>query len=212
MSEMDRREFLRISAALGAGVGVSGAGALGWAQDAASPLVGLTLMEASRRIQSHQVTSVELTQAFLDRIKIYNPKLNVFITVMGQEALAEAKALDAEAKAGKFRGPLHGLPIVLKDNIDTAGTRTTAASEVFDDRVPDEDAFVTARLKKAGVVVIGKANMHEFAMGHTSATTYFGPVRNPWALDRTPAGSSGGCGAAVISDLCLGAVGTDTGG
>ncbi len=128
------------------------------------------------------------------------------------DALAQAKALDAEAKAGKLRGPLHGLPIVLKDNIDTAGTRTTAASEVFDDRVPDEDAFVTARLKEAGAVIIGKANMHEFAMGHTSSATYFGPVRNPWALDRTPAGSSGGCGAALIADMCAGAVGTDTGG
>ncbi len=154
----------------------------------------------------------QLTEAFLDRIAIYNPKLNAFITVMRETALAQAKALDAEAKAGNFRGPLHGIPIVLKDNIDTAGTRTTAASQVFDDRVPTEDAFVTAKLKQAGAIFLGKANMHEFAMGHTSASTYFGPVRNPWAPDHTPAGSSGGCAVAVISDLCTAAVGTDTGG
>jgi aspartyl-tRNA(Asn)/glutamyl-tRNA(Gln) amidotransferase subunit A len=211
MFEIDRREFLRVSMALGALVGLEGASAVGWAEDPNS-LTELTLSEAAQKIRSHQITSVELTQSFLERIKIYNPKLNAFITVMTADAMEQAKALDAEAKAGKFRGPLHGLPIALKDNIDTAGTRTTAASEVFDDRVPDHDAFVTERLKNAGAVIIGKTNMHEFAMGHTSATTYFGPVRNPWALDRTPAGSSGGNGAAVSSDMCLAAVGTDTGG
>jgi aspartyl-tRNA(Asn)/glutamyl-tRNA(Gln) amidotransferase subunit A len=175
-------------------------------------LVGLTLADASRRIHAHQLTSTELTQAFLDRIAIYNPKLNAFITVMRDEALAQAHLLDQEAKAGKFRGPLHGLPIVLKDNIDTAGTRTTAASQIFDDRVPDEDAFVVAKLRLAGAVLLGKANMHEFAMGHTSSATYFGPVRNPWSPDRIPAGSSGGSAVAVISDMCVAALGTDTGG
>jgi aspartyl-tRNA(Asn)/glutamyl-tRNA(Gln) amidotransferase subunit A len=212
MEQMGRREFMRMGVALGAWAGLGGTGAMAWAQDASGTLVALTLTEASRRMRAHQVTSVELTQAYLDRIKIYNPKLNAFITVMYDQAMAQAKALDAEAKAGKFRGPLHGLPIVLKDNIDTKGTRTTAASEIFDDRVPEENAFVTTRLEQAGAVILGKANMHEFAMGHTSATTYFGPVRNPWAPDRTPAGSSGGCGAAVIADMCLAAVGTDTGG
>jgi aspartyl-tRNA(Asn)/glutamyl-tRNA(Gln) amidotransferase subunit A len=210
MAELGRRDFIKMGVALGTLVGTGAAEA--WGEDAASPLVGLSLTEASKRMRAKQVTSVELTQAYLDRIKIYNPKLNAFITVMYEDAMAQAKAMDAEARAGKYRGPLHGLPIVLKDNIDTAGTRTTAASEIFDDRIPDADAFVTAKLKAAGVVILGKANLHEFAMGHTSATTYFGPVRNPWALDRTPAGSSGGCGAAVIADLCLAAVGTDTGG
>jgi aspartyl-tRNA(Asn)/glutamyl-tRNA(Gln) amidotransferase subunit A len=211
---VNRRRFVQMGAAFG------GAAAMGdlhrlLAQDVldtSNPLVQLTLTEASRRIQAHQLTSTELTQAYLDRIKIYNPKLNCFITVMHDSALEQAEQLDKEAKAGKFRGPLHGVPIVLKDNIDTAGTRTTAGSQVFDDRVPTEDAFITAKLKKAGVVILGKANMHEFAMGHTSATTYFGPVRNPWALDRTPAGSSGGSAAAVVSDLCVAALGTDTGG
>ncbi len=210
MSQLDRREFIRMSVALSAS---ARAGAAGFPlQDAGSPLISLSLTEASQRMRDRQVSSVALTQAYLDRIKIYNPKLNAFITVMQEDALTQAKALDAEAKAGKFRGPLHGLPIVLKDNIDTAGTRTTAGSQVFDDRIPEEDAFVTARLKRAGAVILGKANMHEFAMGHTSASTYFGPVRNPWAPDHTPAGSSGGCAVAVIADMCTAAVGTDTGG
>jgi aspartyl-tRNA(Asn)/glutamyl-tRNA(Gln) amidotransferase subunit A len=126
MFEIDRREFLRVSMALGALVGLEGASAVGWAEDPNS-LTELTLSEAAQKIRSHQITSVELTQSFLERIKIYNPKLNAFITVMTADAMEQAKALDAEAKAGKFRGPLHGLPIALKDNIDTAGTRTTAA-------------------------------------------------------------------------------------
>jgi aspartyl-tRNA(Asn)/glutamyl-tRNA(Gln) amidotransferase subunit A len=214
MAQLDRRDFLRIGMALAGYASFDlGALALSLPPDTAEPpIVSLTLAEASRRIRAHQLTSVELTQAFLDRIAIYNPKLNAFITVLPEQALAEAQAMDKEAKAGHFRGPLHGLPIVLKDNIDTAGIRTTAASHVFDDRVPDEDAFVTVKLKQAGAILLGKANMHEFAMGHTSSATYFGPVRNPWSPDRTPAGSSGGSAVAVISDLCVAALGTDTGG
>jgi aspartyl-tRNA(Asn)/glutamyl-tRNA(Gln) amidotransferase subunit A len=151
-------------------------------------------------------------EACLKRIQIYNPKLNAFITVLAEQARAQARQLDSEQKAGKLRGPLHGIPIALKDNIDTAGIRTTAASAVFDDRVPQEDASVTQRLRAAGAIIIGKTNLHEFAMGGTSATSYFGPVRNPWALDHTTGGSSGGSAAAVITDLCFGALGTDTGG
>lgn len=172
----------------------------------------MTLAEASAKIKSGAVTSVQLTEACLARIAIYSPKLNAFITVMKDLALAQAKAMDAEQKAGRLRGPLHGIPIALKDNIDTAGTRTTAASAVFDDRVPMEDAEVVKKLKAAGAVLIGKANLHEFAFGGTSATSYFGPVRDPWALDRTAGGSSGGSAASVAADLCFGALGTDTGG
>jgi aspartyl-tRNA(Asn)/glutamyl-tRNA(Gln) amidotransferase subunit A len=201
-----------MTAALGAVTAVDGTHAFAWAGQSTAPLISITLAEASRRIRAHELTSTELTKAFLDRIAIYNPKLNAFITVMHDDALAQAELMDKEAKAGHFRGPLHGVPIVLKDNIDTAGTRTTAASEIFDDRVPTEDAFVTMKLKAAGVVILGKANMHEFAMGHTSSTTYFGPVRSPWAPDHTPAGSSGGSAVAVISDMCVAALGTDTGG
>lgn len=175
-------------------------------------LAALSLAEASERIRTRAVNPTDLVNACLRRIEIYNPKLNAFITVSREAALAEAKTLEAEQRAGRLRGPLHGIPIALKDNIDTAGLRTTAASAVFDDRVPKEDAEVARRLKAAGAIVIGKTNLHEFAMGGTSATSYYGPVRNPWALERNPGGSSGGSAAAVAADLCYGALGTDTGG
>src|SRR5213594_3391259 len=175
-------------------------------------LAGLTLAEVSARIKAGSVTSTDLVNACLGRIDIYNPKINAYITVMRDTALAQAKTLDAEQRAGRLRGLLHGIPIALKDNIDTAGTRTTAASAVFDDRVPGEDAEVARRLAAAGAVVIGKTNLHEFAFGGTSATSYYGPVRNPWALERNPGGSSGGSAAAVATDLCYAALGTDTGG
>jgi aspartyl-tRNA(Asn)/glutamyl-tRNA(Gln) amidotransferase subunit A len=175
-------------------------------------LAALTLAEASARIKAGTITSTELVIACLARIDIYNPKVNAFITVTRDAALAQAKLLDAEQRAGRLRGPLHGIPIALKDNIDTAGVRTTAASAVFDDRVPTEDAEVARRLAAAGALVVGKANLHEFAFGGSSATSYYGPVRNPWALERNPGGSSGGSAAAVATDLCYGALGTDTGG
>jgi aspartyl-tRNA(Asn)/glutamyl-tRNA(Gln) amidotransferase subunit A len=179
---------------------------------ASDALAGLTLEEASARIKAGKVSSTELVQACLARIDIYNPKINAFITVTRDAALAQAKTLDEEQRAGTLRGRLHGIPIALKDNIDTAGLRTTAASAVYDERVPGEDAEVARRLAAAGAVVVGKANLHEFAFGGTSATSYYGPVRNPWALERNPGGSSGGSAAAVATDLCYGALGTDTGG
>jgi aspartyl-tRNA(Asn)/glutamyl-tRNA(Gln) amidotransferase subunit A len=178
----------------------------------AETLAGLTLSDASARIKAGTSTSTDLVNACLARIDVYNPKVNAYITVTRDLALAQAKTLDAEQRAGKLRGPLHGIPIALKDNIDTAGVRTTAASAVFDDRVPAQDAEVARRLSAAGAVLIGKTNLHEFAMGGTSATSYYGPVRNPWALERNPGGSSGGSAAAVAADLCYGALGTDTGG
>ena len=171
----------------------------------------LSLTEAAELVKARTVSATELTTACLDRIATYNPKLNAFITVSGDAAMARAKALDA-LPAGAARGPLHGVPIALKDNIDTAGVRTTAASSVYDDRVPTADAEVARRLTAAGAIVLGKLNLHEFANGGTSATSYYGPVRNPWALERNPGGSSGGSAAAVAAALCYGALGTDTGG
>jgi len=213
MQGFNRREFVAIGLGVGALRTVSAeTRALSPRPAAPDDLLSLTLSEASKRLRAKQTTSVELTQALLDRIKTYNPKLNAYITVMHEQALAQAAQMDAETRANRFRSPLHGIPIALKDNIDTAGTRTTAASEVFDDRVPNEDAEVVRRLKEAGAVIIGKTNLHEFAAGGSSASTYFGPVRNPWALDRIPAGSSGGSAAAVIADMAFGALGTDTGG
>jgi aspartyl-tRNA(Asn)/glutamyl-tRNA(Gln) amidotransferase subunit A len=205
-----RREFIARTAgaasiALASRPVIAAAGAL---DDSAK----LTIAEASKKIHAGEITCADLARACIERSRIYNPKINAYITLMHEEALAQAAQLDAEAKAGKFRGPLHGIPLALKDNIDTAGTRTTGGSAVFDDRVPDEDAFVVRRLKQAGAVIMAKANLQEFAMGNSSASTYFRPVRNPWALERIPAGSSGGSGAAVIADMTIGALGTDTGG
>jgi aspartyl-tRNA(Asn)/glutamyl-tRNA(Gln) amidotransferase subunit A len=218
MTELSRREFSL--SMLGAAAAAAAANAspiqIPRSRDRSSTpsdaLAGQTLAEVSARIRAGTVTSTELVAACLSRIDVYNPKVNAFITVAREAALARAKALDAEQKAGRLRGPLHGIPIALKDNIDTAGLRTTAASAVFDDRVPREDAEVARRLAEAGAVIIGKTNLHEFAMGGTSATSYYGPVRNPWALERSPGGSSGGSAAAAATDLCYAALGTDTGG
>jgi len=172
----------------------------------------LTLKEASELVRRKTVSPVELTANCLKRIETYNPGLNAFITVTGDQAMETARAMEAEQRRGKWRGPLHGVPIALKDNIDTAGVRTTAASELFKDRVPSENAEVVRRLKNAGAVLLGKTNMHEFALGGTSAVSYFGPVHNPWAPDRIPGGSSGGSGAATAAGLCFGSLGTDTAG
>lgn len=205
---MTRRNFLT-SAAMTA---VSLATARLHAQSADGNLTSLTLRQASDLLRKKSVTSVALTQACLARIEKLQPSLNAFITVTAEHALAQAQAMDAEIKAGKWRGPLHGVPLALKDNIDTAGIRTSAASALFAERIPTEDAEVTRRLNAAGAVMLGKLNMDEFAAGGTSTSTYFGAVHNPWALDRTAAGSSGGSGAAVAAELCYGALGTDTGG
>jgi aspartyl-tRNA(Asn)/glutamyl-tRNA(Gln) amidotransferase subunit A len=211
-NEVNRRDFILRSAGA-ASIAISSFPEAS-AAPAADPdeLAKLTIAEASKKIRSHEITCTDLARACIERSRTYNPKINAYITLMHEEALTQAAQLDAEAKAGKFRGPLHGVPLALKDNIDTAGTRTTGGSAVFDDRVPTEDAFVVRRLKEAGAVILAKANLQEFAMGNSSASTYFRPVLNPWALDRIPAGSSGGSGAAVIADMTIGALGTDTGG
>ena len=175
-------------------------------------VTALTLAEASSRIENRTLTSTQLTQATLDRISHYNPKVNAYITVMREQALAQARELDAEQKAGRLRSPLHGIPLGLKDNIDTNGVRTTAASGVFESRVPNEDAEVVRRLKAAGAVIVGKLNLGEFATSAPGDISYFGPARNPWALDHNTGGSSAGSGASVAAEMCFGALGTDTGG
>jgi len=218
MKKISRREFTTMCG----GAFAAGSVMAGWphmlsASTAAAhatddELASLTLLEASNRIQNRSVTSVQLTKALLSRIGVYDPKVNAYITVMTAEALKQAAELDDEAKAGRFRSPLHGIPIALKDNIDTAGTRTTAASPMFKTRVPTEDAEVVRRLKASGAVILGKLNLHEFALGCTGDVSYFGPSRNPWNLQLVTGGSSGGSGAAVAADLCYAALGTDTGG
>jgi len=178
---------------------------------AASP-TQWTLQQASEQIRAKKISPVELTRTCLDRIQLLNPRLNAFITVMADQALAQARALEAELHKGKWRGPLHGIPIGLKDLFDTASVKTTCASAVFADRIPMEDAEVVVRLKRAGAVIIGKQNMHEFAYGATSVPSHFGAVHNPWNTGRIAGGSSGGSAAAVAAGLCFGALGSDTGG
>jgi len=170
----------------------------------------LTVADAARLIRSRALSPVELTRAYLAAIERRQSAVNAYITVTAELALEQATALEAELAAGRWRGPLHGVPIALKDNIDTAGIATTAASALFASRVPREDAEAYRRLKSAGAVLLGKLNMHELAYGGTSAITHFGPVRNPWNPDHIPGGSSGGSAAAVAARLCAAALGTDT--
>jgi aspartyl-tRNA(Asn)/glutamyl-tRNA(Gln) amidotransferase subunit A len=210
--EIHRRDFMRTAAGAAVLTMANGSSAFAAGSPESDALAKLSIAEASKKIQAREITCTQLTEACIQRSKVYNSKVNAYITLMHDEALAQAAQLDAEAKAGKFRGPLHGIPLALKDNIDTAGTRTTGGSAVFEDRYPDEDADVVRRLKQSGAIILAKANLQEFAMGSTSVSTYFRPVRNPWALDRVSAGSSGGSAAALISDMTIGALGTDTGG
>lgn len=172
----------------------------------------LDIGEAARAIRSGKLSPVELTEICLDRIAQIDARLNSFITVMTDQAMSAARNAERVISNGGWRGPLHGIPIGLKDNIDTAGVRTTAASAVYADRVPTRNAEVVRRLKQAGAVIIGKQNMHEFAQGTSSVISRFGPVHNPWDFARVAGGSSGGSAAAVAAGLCFGSVGTDTGG
>lgn len=172
----------------------------------------LTIHEAAALIQTGKLSPLELTRAVLDRIERLEPRLNAYITVLREEALEAARAAEASIRAGDYRGPLHGIPIALKDLVATAGVRTTAGSRILADWLPEEDATVVRRLKGAGAVIIGKLNMHEFAFGVSTLNPHYGPTRNPWNLERIPGGSSGGSGAAVAASLCLGALGSDTGG
>ncbi len=177
-----------------------------------SNVTQLDLSEVSELVRTKKVSPVELTRECLTRIERLNPKLNAFITITADSALAEARHAEAEIQHDRWKGPLHGIPIALKDLIDTAGVRTTAGSELFKDRVPAQDAEIVRRLKAAGAVLLGKLNMHEFAYGGSSVISYFGAVHNPWNLDHCPGGSSGGSAAAVAAQLCYGAIGSDTGG
>ncbi len=203
---LSRRSFLVLTTMAAASVTLKPA--FGESQD----LAYLTLKGASELVRRKTVSPVELTATCLKRIEAYNPALNAFIAVTRDQAMEAARAMEAEQLRGRWRGPLHGIPIALKDNIDTAGIRTTAASELFKDRVPSADAEVVRRLKNAGAILLGKTNLHEFAYGGSSSVSYFGPVHNPWALDRIPGGSSGGSAAATATGLCFGSLGTDTAG
>src|SRR6202167_5695093 len=171
-----------------------------------------TIVELGPRLRRRDISPVELTRACLDRIEKLNPALNAFITVTAESALAEARAAEAEISRGEWRGPLHGIPVALKDIVDTAGTRTTAASALYQSRVPAEDAEVVRRLRAAGAVILGKNNLHDFAYGGSSLVSFFGDVHNPRNTAHVAGGSSGGSAAAVAAGLCYASIGTDTAG
>jgi aspartyl-tRNA(Asn)/glutamyl-tRNA(Gln) amidotransferase subunit A len=175
-------------------------------------LASLSILEVAPLIKSRQVSPVELTQACLDRIGSWEPFVNAFITVTADQALEASRAHEKLIAAGYYLGPLHGVPIGIKDNVFTAGVRSTAGSKILADNVPTSDATVVERLRAAGAVILGKLNLHEFATGATTDNPHFGVTRNPWSIDRIPAGSSGGSGAAVAAREVFGALGTDTGG
>ena len=175
-------------------------------------LGGLTLAEAAARIKSKELSPVELTELMLARIERLNPELVAYVTVSREEALADARAAETEIRDGKYRGPLHGIPLSIKDNIATRGIRTTAGSKVLEECVPDYDATAVARLREAGAVILGKTNMHEWANGGTTINPFYGTTRNPWDTERIAGGSSGGSAAGLAASLCLGSIGTDNGG
>lgn len=170
------------------------------------------ILQLSKRLRNGEISPVELTTHCLERIEKLNPALNSFITVTAESALLQAREAEAEIQRGDWRGLLHGVPIALKDLIDTAGIRTTAASALFKDRVPADEAEVARRLKNAGAILLGKQNLHEFAYGGSSVISYFGEVRNPWNRAHIAGGSSGGSAAAVAAGLGYAAIGTDTAG
>jgi aspartyl-tRNA(Asn)/glutamyl-tRNA(Gln) amidotransferase subunit A len=172
----------------------------------------LTIQEIGQRFRSGSLSPVELTQRCLQRMEQLNSRLNAFITVLAEPAMEEARHAEQEILRGKIRGPLHGIPIGLKDIVDTAGTRTTAASAQYKDRIPDHDAEVVRRLRAAGVIILGKQNLHEFAYGGSSMISFFGEMRNPWDKSRITGGSSGGSAACVAAGLGFAAIGTDTAG
>jgi aspartyl-tRNA(Asn)/glutamyl-tRNA(Gln) amidotransferase subunit A len=172
----------------------------------------LTIHEAAKLIAGRQLSPVELVDAVIRRAELLEPRLNAYITPLFGQARAAARIAEQEVIDNHYRGPLHGIPIAIKDNYWTAGIRTTAGSKLFEDFVPDQDSAAVARLNNAGAIITGKCNMHELAAGGTSTNVHFGAVHNPWLPDRIPGGSSGGSAAAVCAGLAMAALGTDTAG
>jgi aspartyl-tRNA(Asn)/glutamyl-tRNA(Gln) amidotransferase subunit A len=179
---------------------------------APSDLVFLSISEAAELIAGGKLSPVELVNAHLSRIDATDARLNSFITLLREESLTAAREAERAIASGDYLGPLHGIPIGLKDLYYTKGTRTTIGSKILRDFIPDYDAAVTERFRDAGAIIIGKLQMHEFALGATSENPHDGPAHNPWDTSRVTGGSSGGSGAAVAAGLCMAALGSDTGG
>ncbi|MDH7499698.1 MAG: amidase [candidate division NC10 bacterium] len=178
-----------------------------------SPLLGgETIASLAPRIARREISPVDLVRACLNRIEEQNEAVRALITVCADQALQAAKSAEAEILAGHYRGPLHGIPISLKDLIATQGTRTTAGSRILADWIPQADATIVTQFKKAGAILLGKANLHEFAYGPTGVNPHYGTAQNAWDPGRIPGGSSSGSAASVTHSFCLGSIGTDTGG
>jgi aspartyl-tRNA(Asn)/glutamyl-tRNA(Gln) amidotransferase subunit A len=177
-----------------------------------SELAFLSIEQAARLLRRKEISPVELAEAALGRIVQWNSSLNAFLVVFGEEVRRKAQLAEREIRRGHWRGPLHGIPISLKDNFWTRGIRTTAGSKILADFAPKKDSDVAARLARAGTILLGKTNMHEFAYGITNENPHYGAVRNPWGRDRISGGSSGGSAAAVATGMGFGSTGTDTGG
>ena len=178
----------------------------------AEELLELTISELAPKLKARKVSPIEVTEATLARAHRLQPTLNSFITILDEQAMAQAREHEGAIARGEYRGPLHGIPIGIKDNISTAGIRTTVGSKVLADYVPEEDAHVVALCKRAGAIILGKENLHEFAAGGTSTNSHYGTVHNPWGLNRVPGGSSGGSAANVAARVTFASLGTDLGG
>lgn len=213
---MNRRTFMKTSLTVGAGLALTASMSdLVWGKSPpGGDLADLSLSQLSRMIRNGEISSKQLVEIYLDRIQKFDGPngVNAYITVASDGAIKEAEELDMLAKQKKFKGPLHGLPIAIKDNLDTKDLRTTGGSKILSSWKPPTDAHVVQRLKQAGAIILGKTNMHEFAFGITTNNPHYGPTRNPYDFSRIPGGSSGGSGAATAAALCAGAIGTDTGG
>jgi len=175
-------------------------------------LTSLTIHEAASLIKGNEISPVELTQAHLERIEKLNERVNAYLTITPELGLQQARQAETEIQHGEYKGWLHGIPLALKDLYETQGVRTTAGSTFFAEYIPDMDASVVQKLKEAGAVILGKCNMHEIALGVTNENPHFGDCCNPWDLKRISGGSSGGNAAALAAGMCMGAMGSDTGG
>lgn len=168
-----------------------------------------TIFEASEQLNAGKISPLELVEQCLQQVDDLNTNLNAFITVLPDEALEQARIAEREIRNGEYRGPLHGIPVALKDFYDTAGIKTTAGYRGFESRVPSKDADVVTKLRKAGAIIIGKTNMHQLGMGTTGLDSYFGPVKNPINDKFIPGGSSSGSAVAIATDMCFATIDTD---
>ena len=168
--------------------------------------------DLSKLVQSKEISPVEIIEAHLSRIDETEPVLNSFITLLANEARTAARQAEKDIQAGRYKGPLHGIPVALKDLYNTGGVRTTSGSKIFDTFVPTEDCTVASKFQQAGAILLGKLNMHQFAYGPTGENPDYGHMHNPWNPDMVTGGSSGGSGSAAAAGQCTITTGSDTGG